>query len=83
MYVDAYGFQALLNFGFLSFKAHVRQHIWFSSSILDFGFFNFEIHVPRHIWFSSSLQLWIFELQKPCELAHMVFKLFSTLDYQA
>jgi hypothetical protein len=50
-----------------------------------------ENHVCQHKWFSSSLQLWIFglenhmrwisKLQNPCVSAHMVFKMFSILDF--
>ncbi len=48
-----------------------------------FRFSSLKTHVHRHIWFSRSLQLWISELENPCVSMHMVFKLFSTLDFWA
>jgi hypothetical protein len=38
-------------------------------------FLSLKTHVCWNIWFSSFIQLWIFELENTCVLAHMVFKL--------
>jgi hypothetical protein len=71
MCVSAYGFQALFNFRFQILKT------------ICVGFPSLKTHVRWCIWFSSFFQFWIFELENPCVLMHMVFKLFSTLDFRA
>jgi hypothetical protein len=49
---------------------------------MHIDFSSLKTHVRWHIRFSSFYQLWFFELENPCVLTHMVFKVSSTLEFQ-
>jgi len=52
-------------------------------NVFNSRFPSLKTHVCERIWFSNYFQFWIFELENPCVLAHMVFKFPSIFDFWA